>query len=433
MADLSRKTPIWKRPGRELLREEERFMDILRTGGAVLLCLCLVACDEGEKKHSAESEMPPPLVRVVELERMDVPLYAVFMGQTLGSRYAAVRPQVSGILVKRLFEEGTYVKQGTVLFEIEQAPFRAALRQAEGQLAESVSALENAGKEYERVRKLYAGNAVSAQQRDSAYAAWREAQGRRDSAQAAVEDARIRLGYCRVEAPLSGYTSREVTTVGNLVNEQSTLTFINQSDPMDVEFSVPSVELFSMRDMESKGRAVSYGEGSSASLSLIDGADYDRPGRVVFLDTQVDASTSAVRAKARFPNPDGTLLPGQYVLVRVGGARLLDAVMLPQEALMQTENGPAVYALDASNRAVLTSVTLGPAFGGSFLLEKGLVPGQRVIVEGQNKVQPGSAVNAQVLHQVLKPDPLDTPASTSPVTGGGVEDAPAPVKEAPHE
>ncbi len=355
------------------------------------------------------------------------------MGQTLGSRYAAVRPQVSGILVKRLFEEGTYVQQGTVLFEIEQAPFRAALRQAEGQLAESVSALENAGKEYERVRKLYAGNAVSAQQRDSAYAAWREAQGRRDAAQAAVEDARIRLGYCRVEAPLSGYTSREVTTVGNLVNEQSTLTFINQSDPMDVEFSVPSVELFSMRDMESKGRAVSYGEGSSASLSLIDGADYDRPGRVVFLDTQVDASTSAVRAKARFPNPDGTLLPGQYVLVRVGGARLLDAVMLPQEALMQTENGPAVYALDASNRAVLTSVTLGPAFGGSFLLEKGLVPGQRVIVEGQNKVQPGSAVNAQVLHQVLKPDPLDTPASTSPVTGGGVEDAPAPVKEAPHE
>ena len=105
-------------------------MDILRTGGAVLLCLCLVACDEGEKKHSAEAEMPPPLVRGVELERMDVPLYAEFMGQTLWSRYAAVRPQVSGILVKRLFEEGTYVKQGTVLCEIEQAPFRASRRQA---------------------------------------------------------------------------------------------------------------------------------------------------------------------------------------------------------------------------------------------------------------------------------------------------------------
>ena len=408
-------------------------MDILRTGGAVLLGLCLVACDDEGKREQAEASLPPPLVRAVELQRMDVPLYAVFMGQTQGRRHASVRPQVSGLLIRRLFEEGAYVQQGTVLFEIDPAPFEAALRQAEGQLAESASALENARKEYERVRKLYEGNAVSAQQRDSAYAAWREAQGRHAASLAAVDDARIRLGYCRVEAPISGYTSREVTTVGNLVDAQSTLTYINQTDPMDVEFSVPSVELFSMRDMESRGKAVSYGEGSSASLSLIDGANYDRQGRVVFLDTQVDTPQSAVLARARFPNPDGRLLPGQFVLVRVGGAKLVDALMLPQEAVMQTEKGTAVYALDASDRVELKEVKLGPAFGGSFLLEEGLEPGRRVIVEGQNKVRPGGTVQVELQHQAVTPDPLDAAASSSSGSGGGVEDAPAPVREAPHE
>lgn len=409
-------------------------MNILRALGALLVCLLLVACDGEDGKKSAGASLPPPLVKAVKIERMTVPLYATFMGQTQGSRSAAVKPQVSGILLKRLFREGAFVRQGTVLFEINEAPFRAALRQAEGQLADAVSTLDNARKEYDRVRRLYASNAVSRQERDSAYAAWRGAQGRCESAQAAVNDARIRLGYCRVEAPFSGYTSREVVRTGNLVGTESTLTYINQSDPMDVEFSVPSVELFSMRDMESDGRAVSYGEGSSADLRLMEGVPYDRQGRVIFLDTQVDASTSAVRARARFPNPEGKLLPGQFVLVRVGGAKLVDAVMIPQEALMQTEKGTAVYVLDDENRAALAPVTLGPAFGGSFLLEKGLTPGQRIVVQGQNKVKPGAAVQAEMLVQSLEADPLDTPESTSSaVSGGGVEDAPAPVREVTHE
>ncbi len=408
-------------------------MNALRASGVALFCLLLVACDGDEKKQSAEAALPPPFVKAVKLERMDVPLYATFMGRTEGSRSAAVKPQVSGILLKRFFREGAYVKQGTVLFEIDEAPFQAALRQAEGQLADAVSTLDNARKEYDRVQKLYAVNAVSRQERDSAYAAWKSAQGRRESAQAAVNDARIRLGYCRVEAPFSGFTSREVTRTGNLVGTDSTLTYINQSDPMDVEFSVPSVELFSMRDMESKGRAVSYGEGSSAELSLLDGTSYDRQGKVVFLDTQVDSSTSAVRARARFPNAEGRLLPGEFVIVRVGGARLVGAVMIPQEALMQTENGTAVYVLDEADRASLALVTLGPAFGSSFLLEKGLEPGQRIVVQGQNKVTSGQKVRAENLRQSLKADPLDTPNSSSPVTGSGVEDAPAPVREAGHE
>ncbi|HJD96041.1 efflux RND transporter periplasmic adaptor subunit [Mailhella massiliensis] len=410
-------------------------MTILRVAAAAGLCFFLAACD-GDGKSSGRAEAPPPVVTAVELARMDVPLHATFMGQTQGSHSAAIKPQVTGILQKRLFEEGSYVEKGAPLFDIDNAPYKAALEQAQGQLAQASSTLENARKEYERVRRLSQDNAVSRQQLDSAYAAFRGAQAQVETAKAACDEAGLRLGYCRVEAPVSGWTSREVTTVGSLVTPESTLTFINQSDPMDVQFSVPGVELFTMREMEAGGRAVSYGKGSAAELRLMEGVEYGRQGVVIFLDTQVDTATSAVRAKARFPNPDGTLLPGQFVIVRVGGAKLVGAVMLPQEALMQTERGPEVYVLEEGDKVSLAPVTLGPAFGSYFLVEKGLEAGQKVVVQGQNKATPGEKVEPTLMRQELKGDSLDTPDSSNPVTGRGVEAAPAPVspvKEAPHE
>ena len=400
------------------------------------LCFCLAAC-EGEKKSAGPSaQVPPPLVSVLTLERADVPIYAVFMGQTIGRHSAAVKPQVTGILQERLFEEGSQVKIGTPLFRIDPAPFKAALEQARGQLAASMSRLENARRENARVQKLYKGNAVSQQERDSARAAFLSAKAEVESARAAVDEARIRLGYTRVDAPLSGWTSREVSTVGSLVSPESTLTFINQNDPIDVEFSVPSVELFSMRDMEARGKAQSYGQGSPASLRLLEGVEYDAAGEVVFLDTQVEAETSAVRAKARFPNPQGQLLPGQFVAVRVGGASLVKAVMLPQEAVMQTESGPCVYVLDEGARAERRSVVLGPSFGSEFLVEEGLEEGQRVIVQGQDKVRAGQKVTARALEQKresAKPGAvsgLKAPCSSNvPLKRGVVEDAPAPLFE----
>ena len=389
-------------------------MRMLMLGCLAGLCFCLAACD-GEKKTAAgkAGQLPPPLVTVLTMERADVPIYAVFMGQTVGSHSAAVKPQVTGILQERLFEEGAMVKKGAPLFRIDPAPFRAVLEQARGQLASSMSRLENARRENFRVQKLYRSNAVSQQERDSARAAFLSAKAEVESARAAVDEARIRLGYTSVDAPLSGWTSREVSTVGSLVSPESTLTFINQNDPMDVQFAVPSVELFSLRDMEAKGRAKSYGHGSPVSLRLLEGAEYDAEGSVVFLDTQVDAETSAVRAKARFPNPQGQLLPGQFVAVRVGGACLLKAIMLPQEAVMQTESGPCVYVLGEGSRAERRAVTLGPAFGADFLVESGLEEGQRVIVQGQDKVRAGQKVAPKPLEKSgsgMKPAE-DVPAS----------------------
>ena len=416
-----------------------------------LAALALTACDgKKDEKQEQAAQLPPPKVSALTLTRMDVPIYAVFMGQTQGSHSAEVKPQVTGILQKRLFEEGARVKQGDALFQIDPAPFKAALEQARGQLAAAKSKLENARRENARVQKLYKNNAVSQQQRDSALAAFLGARADAESAQAAVDEAVIRLGYTRVDAPLAGYTSREVSTVGSLVSPESTLTFINQSDPMDVRFAVPSVELFAMRDMEARGTAQSYGQGSPASLRLLEGLEYASPGKVVFLDTQVEEATSAVRAKARFPNPAGQLLPGQFVAVRVGGASLTKAILIPQEAVMQTESGPSVYVLDSENRAAIQAVTLGPAFGGHFLVEKGLESGQRIVVEGQDKVSPGRQVEALPHVQSLAEGgtilktvplkntpavpplaPLEAPGSASPVFGTGVEAAPAPVSATP--
>ena len=399
------------------------------------LCFCLAACDGEKKSVGQASQIPPPLVTVLTMERAEVPIYAVFMGQTVGSHSAAVKPQVTGILQERLFEEGALVKKGAPLFRIDPAPFKAALEQARGQLASSMSRLDNARRENARVQKLYKSNAVSQQERDSARAAFLSAKAEAESARAAVDEARIRLGYTNVDAPLSGWTSREVSTVGSLVSPESTLTFINQNDPMDVEFSVPSVELFAMRDMEARGRARSYGHGSPVSLRLLEGVEYGEAGKVVFLDTQVEAETSAVRAKARFPNSQGQLLPGQFVAVRVGGASLVNALMLPQEAVMQTESGPCVYVLDKDSRAERRAVVLGPAFGSEFLVESGLEEGQRVIVQGQGKVRVGQKVTARELEQKGSAKPemkpaLEAPGSSNvPSKRGVVEDAPAPVFE----
>lgn len=401
-------------------------------------CLSLAACDGGESAGKKQAALPPPLVTILKMEPADVPLYATFMGQTEGSRSAAVKPQVSGILQERLFEEGARVEKGAPLFRIDPAPFKAALEQAQGQLASAQSRLENARREYLRAKKLYRSDAVSQQERDSAQAAFLGARAETESARAALDEARIRLAYTRVDAPLSGWTSREVSTVGSLVDQNSTLTLISQNDPMDVHFAVPSMELAAMRTMEEKGKARSYGQGSPVTLHLHEGGAYELSGAVVFLDTQVDAATSTVRAKARFSNPKGLLLPGQFAPVRVGGACLLNALMLPQGAVLQTESGPCVYVLDDGNRAELRPVELGPAFGAEFLVEKGLEAGQRVVVRGQDKVRSGQQVEPQEVsppRKAGKPSegkPLEMPGSM-PATpsGGGVDDAPAPVFERP--
>jgi membrane fusion protein (multidrug efflux system) len=356
--------------------------------GAAVLCVWLTACEETKE----QAELPAPLVSVAELKRGDVPFEGVFVGQTLGSFSAAVKPQVSGILQSRLFEEGAYVQKGDLLFEIDAAPFKAALEQAQGQLDSAKSQLENTRREYVRTRRLLAENAVSRQTFDNAQAAYLSAKAQAEASQAAVAEACIRLGYCRVQAPFTGYTSRAVSTVGNLVSTENTLTFINQTDPIDVQFAIPGEELFALRGMEFQGTARSYRQGDTVTLGFLGGSRYAESGRLIFLDTQVDSNTSSIRAKARMPNPHGEILPGTFVVVRIDNACFLNALMVPQSAILQTEKGSCVYVLDENNRVSLVPVRLGQSVKGDFLVTEGLSEGQRVVVSGQDKVLPGGKV-----------------------------------------
>lgn len=395
-----------------------------------LVCLSLLVALPGcsEEKPAEVRQMPPPLVTVMDVVQEDVPLQSTYMGQTLGYLSVEVRAQVSGILMRRAYKEGDYVQQGQLLFEIDPAPVQAALEQAKGQLSVVETQYNNAKRELDRILPLYSRNAVSQRDRDTAQTAFESARAQVESAQARVNEVQIQLGYTKVVAPISGYTSREARNEGNLITLDPTgslLTTINQTDPMNVTFAIPSGEMMMMKRMEAQNKAVSYKEGAQVSLRLLEGEDYPITGVVTFIDTQVDPYTSVVRARAQFPNPYGVLLPGQYASATLRGTKLLDAVMIPQKAVMHTAAGPMVYVVDAENRATLNPVVLGNTFGSEFLLEGGLKPGDKIVVEGINKVIPDGTVVPKPMENTTRDAPLSTPDSVPPVseTDADVESA----------
>lgn len=394
-----------------------------------LLCLALLAAlpgCSGDKKDGAAGQLPPPLVGVMTIEPEDVPLQSIYMGQTQGYLSAQVSAQVGGILKSRTYKEGDYVKQGQILFEIDPAPYQAALDQAKGQLTMAQTQYDNAKREYDRIIPLYARNAVSQRDRDSAQAGYDAARAQVASARAAVEQAQIQLNYTKVAAPISGYTSLESVTEGNLISPGTPLTSINQTDPMYVSFAIPSGEMRMLRQLTSSGRASFLGEGATATMSLLEGDRYPHTGKVTFVDTKIDPFTSSIHARALFPNPDQALLPGQYASVSINSVTLNKAMMIPQNAVLQTANGPMVYVLDANNVVNLRPVRLGQIFGSEFLLDSGLEPGSTIVVEGIIKARPGSAVTPKPVERPRRVNPLTTPDSVPPTPSTQIGE-PAPV------
>lgn len=383
-----------------------------------LLCLALVAalpgCSEDKKAASSAAQLPPPLVSVMEIVPEDVPLQSTYMGQTMGYLAATVSAQVGGILKQRTYKEGDYVKKGQVLFEIDPAPYQAALDQAKGQLTMAQTQYSNAKREYDRILPLYSRNAVSQRDRDNAQAAYDSARAQVESAKASVEQAQIQLDYTKVVAPISGFTSSESVTEGNLISQGTPLTTINQTDPMYVNFAIPSAEMRMMKRLEAAGQATLNTEGGDAVMQLLEGDRYPQKGSVTFVDTKVDPVTSSIHARAQFPNPDNALLPGQYASVSISGITLKNAMMVPQNAVLQTAQGPMVYVLDKDNKANLRPVQLGEIFGNEFLLNGGLKPGSTIIVEGIIKARPGSAVTPKPVKRPQRIMPLSTPDSVTP-------------------
>ncbi len=343
--------------------------------------------------------MGPPEVGVVTITPQPVVLTTVLPGRTSPYTVSDVRPQVNGILQARLFKEGGDVRAGQTLYQIDPAPYLAAYNQARAQLASAEANLATAKVKSERYGELVAINGVAKQDYDDAKAAYLQAVAAVQQNQALTQTARINLGYTRVTAPITGRIGRSAFTKGALVtaDQAQALTTIQTLDPIYVDITQSAAELLALRRSFADGALTGGGPTSTeVSLKLEDGADYRLKGRLEFADVTVDQTTGAVTLRAIFPNPKGVLLPGLYVRAVVTEGAKPAAILAPQQGVTRDQTGAAVATVvNAQSKTELRKLTTGGVIGGKWLVTSGLNPGDRLIVEGLQRLQqPGMTVHA---------------------------------------
>lgn len=371
----------------------------------------------GCQGRSAEAPpAPAPEVAVVAVQPQAVTLTTELPGRTAAFRVAEIRPQVSGLLLKRRFTEGADVRAGEVLYDIDPAPFQAALRQAEASLARALANLPALRSRVARYRELLADQAVSQQDRDDAEAALEQAAAEVQTWQAAVETARINLAYTRITAPVAGRIGRSEVTEGAIVTAYQPLALatIQQLDPIYVDVPQSTTELLRLQQRLEDGRLDRNGRNQKAvRLILEDGSAYPLEGVLQFRDVTVDPTTGSVILRAVFPNPQGFLLPGMFVRAVMMEGVVDQAILIPQQAVSRDPKGnPVALVVGEGEKVESRRLTLDRALGDQWLVTAGLAPGERVVVEGLQRVRPGTVVKAVV--QASGP-----PASSPPAAPAG--------------
>lgn len=364
-----------------------------RIGVLTAAAFALVACGHKEQNF----QPPPPEVSVQTVASEAVPLDLTYSARTVGSREVEVRARVGGILLKRRFEEGSRVKEGQPMFQIDPEPIRARLASASAEVAVAKARLEEARRQRDRVLPLFEQNAVSQSRRDEVVSTFEVAQATLSAAEAAQKTAQLDLEYSDVRAPISGLTSREAVSEGSLVSTDqgsSLLTRIVQIDPLYVEFTVPEAEASLIRNGLSPANHKSGTAGPTVKLLLDDGTEYPDAARVTFVDNAVDRQSGTVRVRAVMPNPDAELIPGQFVRARVDGVSLANVVSIPRRAVMSGPQGRFVWVVAQGDKVEFRPIQLGRGLGNNVLVTDGLNAGDRVVVEGVLKVQPGIQVTA---------------------------------------
>jgi membrane fusion protein (multidrug efflux system) len=339
--------------------------------------------------------MPPPEVGVVTIAPQKLALTTELPGRVEALRVAQVRARVPGVVLKRVFAEGSDVKAGDVLFRIDPAPYQAAYESASAALSKAEANLTQANLKEQRYKPLVATNAISKQEYDDAVAGQKQAAADVANAKAAQTNARLNLGYATVTAPISGRIGRAMVTEGALVGqgEATQLALIQQMDPVYVTLTQSSAELLRLRDALAKGQLKKVDNGhAKVTVTTEDGRPYPLPGKLLFSDLSVDESTGAITLRAEFPNPDRTLLPGTFVRARLEQAVDENAIVIPQQAVIRTLNGATVMVVGQDNKVAVRQVKADNSQGDSWIVTSGLKPGDRVIVDGVQKAKPDTVV-----------------------------------------
>jgi len=360
-----------------------------------LVAVAALGC--GKKEAPAP---PPPDVKVATVLQKDVPIYVEAIGQTRGSTEIEVRARVEGFIQSVDFKEGNPVKKGQLLYTIDPRPLQATLSQAKGALAEAEAQLARAKQDVVRYEPLVAKNAISRQEYDTAVVVQRAAEAAVEAAQATVERAQIDLGYTRVTAPDDGLVGKTEVYPGTLVGrgQSDLLTHISQIATIHVRFTVPERDyLFYARRQQERAGTPAASAALPFELVLSDGSVHPKKGAIVFVDRNIDAATGTIMMEAAFPNPGGIVRPGQFARVRAAVDLKQGAILVPQRAVTELQGIYNVAVVGADDTIELRMVKPAQRIGTLWVIDSGLKAGERVVVEGMQKVRTGVKVKAEMV------------------------------------
>jgi membrane fusion protein (multidrug efflux system) len=364
---------------------------------AVLLAagLLTAACN---KTEAAKPAAPPPGVLVIAAVAHDEPVVAEWIGTTEGDVTAEIRPKVDGYVLRRAYTEGSYVRQGDLLFDIDPRQSQASLRQSEANLAQAEAALAKANRDVARFEPLAAEHAISQQELDNARSAQEAARASVGALRAGVEQSRLTLSWSRVVAPISGVAGIAQAQVGNLVSPQTVLATISKLDPIRVSFPISEQEYLRYQSDPAMRNA-------ELEMILADGTVFPHKGHIALSGRDVGVKTGTITVVGLFQNPGNVLRPGQYAKVRAVTAMRRNAILVPQRAVNELQGDYQVAVVGADNTAEVRHVKVGSRIGSMWLIEEGLSAGERVVIEGFSRVKSGMPVS-----------PKDAPAATATLT-----------------
>ena len=369
---------------------------------ALFVLAALTSCE----KPPAAKPAGPPEVLVTEVVQKEVPVIRQWVGTLNGSENADVRARTTGYLQTRAYQEGGYVKKGDLLFEIDPRPFAAALAQAKGQLEEAKATLLGVELDAKRAKELFAGKVISEQEYTNKTQNYQTKLAAMAAAQAAVEEAQLNLDYTKVVSPLDGIAGQAQAQIGDLVGTGSNtaLTTVSQIEPIRCYFPISEQSYWEFADrLKEMMMAPEAERPAKVELILPSGSAYPHKGKFAFVNREVDPKTGTIQIAVNFPNPKLTLRPGQYATARAEIQTIPNALLIPQQAVSELQGGDQVAVVNADGKAEIRAVKVGPVYGRLIVVTEGLKAGEKVIVEGFQKVRQGIEVSAKPYTDSLKP------------------------------